>query len=133
MTKFGFSLICEEHHPTELVANAQRAQAAGFDLLTSGPHGWAHGAHGLGRTEAAAGASVEGVSALLRRVRPLVEPRVDFTLSRAELASIDRGAEDADLEALARAARQMALAENVAVFHGWEAAGIAGVTGASPH
>jgi hypothetical protein len=35
MTKFGFSLICEEHHPTELVANAQRAEAAGFDLLTS--------------------------------------------------------------------------------------------------
>jgi hypothetical protein len=35
MTNFGFSLICEEHHPTELVANAQRAEAAGFDLLTS--------------------------------------------------------------------------------------------------
>ena len=35
MTNFGFSLICEEHHPTELVANAQRADVARFDLLTS--------------------------------------------------------------------------------------------------
>lgn len=38
MPSFGYSLMCEEHHPTELVANAQRAEAAGFDFLTISDH-----------------------------------------------------------------------------------------------
>ena len=54
-------------------------------------------------------------------------------VARAELDDIARGAEDADLDDLAQAARRIALAENVAVFNGWDEAGITGITAASPH
>jgi uncharacterized linocin/CFP29 family protein len=65
-------------------------------------------------------------------VLPLVEVRADFELSRAELRDADRGADDTDLEALDTAAHQIAVAENIAVFHGWQGA-ITGIGEASPH
>jgi len=99
----------------------------------SGPEGWEHSATNLGRTEAIAEAPAEGVQARARRVLPLVELRTPFSVSREELRDNDRGAEDADLDDLDEAAKQLALAENVAVFHGWEQAGIGGITEASPH
>jgi uncharacterized linocin/CFP29 family protein len=43
-----------------------------------------------------------------------------------------RGAEDADLEDLDRAAHQIAVAENKAVFHGWHGA-MTGIEEATPH
>jgi uncharacterized linocin/CFP29 family protein len=98
----------------------------------SGPHGWEHSATNLGRTEPLAGPAPEAVSGLRRRVLPLIELRIDFELARAELRDADRGADDADLEALDRAARQVAVAENTAVFHGWQGA-IEGITDSSPH
>ena len=58
--------------------------------------------------------------------------RADFELSRDELRDADRGADDVDLEALDKAAHQIAVAENVAVFHGWKDA-ITGIAEASPH
>lgn len=99
----------------------------------SGPHGWEHSATNLGRVEPIAQAPCPGVSGQRRRVLPLAEARADFTLSREELRAGDRGAADLDLEALDRAARNLAVAENKAVFHGWPQAGIQGVTEASPH
>jgi uncharacterized linocin/CFP29 family protein len=100
----------------------------------SGPHGWERSATNLGRTEALPGGGpVEGVEAVRRRVLALVEPRAWFSLSRAELEAVDRGAQDADLDALDQAARRIALAENTAVFNGWKQAGIAGIGPASPH
>lgn len=96
-----------------------------------GPQGWGHSATNLGRTEAIDG-NAEGVSALRRRVLPLVEVRVDFTVSRAEMRDDDRGAVDVDLESLDHAAHQIAVAENSAVFNGWASAGITGVIEASP-
>jgi uncharacterized linocin/CFP29 family protein len=98
----------------------------------SGPHGWERSATNLGRTEELSPPNGEGVTALRRRVLPLAELRADFTVSLAELRDNDRGAVDADLAALDEAARQIAVAENVAVFHGWAQAGIAGVSTASP-
>ncbi|HEX3238928.1 MAG TPA: family 1 encapsulin nanocompartment shell protein [Solirubrobacterales bacterium] len=98
----------------------------------SGPHGWEHSATNLGRTEEMPPPNGKGVSALRRRVLPLAELRADFAISRAELRDDDRGAVDADLAPLDEAARQIALAENVAVFHGWEQAGIDGIAAASP-
>jgi uncharacterized linocin/CFP29 family protein len=97
-----------------------------------GPKGWEHSATNLGRTEGIDG-NEEGVSALRRRVLPLVEVRVDFTVSRAEMRDDDRGALDVDLESLDNAAHQIAIAENSAVFNGWASAGIAGVVEASPY
>jgi uncharacterized linocin/CFP29 family protein len=98
----------------------------------SGPRGWDHSATNLGRTEQLASAPSEGVTGLRRRVLPLVELRADFSLSRAELRDADRGAADVDLAALDRAAHQVALSENVAVFHGWKDA-ITGIAESSPH
>ncbi len=98
----------------------------------SGPLGWEHSATNLGRTRAITGSTAEGVSGLQRVVLPVVELRADFALSRAELRDADRGAADTDLEALDKAAHQIALAENVAVFHGWHSA-IRGIAEASPH
>jgi uncharacterized linocin/CFP29 family protein len=98
----------------------------------SGPLGWEHSATNLGRTTPLPSASADGVQGRQRRVLPVVELRVDFELSREELRDADRGAPDADLEALDDAAHQMALAENVAVFHGWNDA-ITGIAEASPH
>jgi uncharacterized linocin/CFP29 family protein len=65
-------------------------------------------------------------------VLPLLELRADFALSRDELRDADRGAEDADLEALDNAAHEIAVAENVAVFHGWDGA-LTGIVSATPH
>jgi uncharacterized linocin/CFP29 family protein len=98
----------------------------------SGPHGWRHAATNLGRIEEVDSPGGGGVTAAQRRVLPLVELRAEFTVSRAELADNDRGAVDADLEALDEAAQRIAIAENVAVFHGWAKAGIAGIAEASP-
>jgi uncharacterized linocin/CFP29 family protein len=98
----------------------------------AGPQGWEHSATNLGRVGSLASTPSEGVSGLQRRVLPLIELRADFELSRAELRDADRGADDTDLEPLDSAAHQIALAENVAVFHGWKDA-ITGVSEASPH
>ena len=98
----------------------------------SGPNGWDYSASNLGRTEPLPGAPAEGVSVRRRRVQPLVEARADFELSREELRDADRGAADADLAPLDRAARDIAVAENVAVFHGWADAST-GIAEASPY
>jgi uncharacterized linocin/CFP29 family protein len=72
------------------------------------------------------------VTGLQRRVLPLVEVRADFALSRAEIRDADRGADDADWEPLDTAAHQIAVSENIAVFHGWNGA-MEGITEATPH
>jgi uncharacterized linocin/CFP29 family protein len=98
----------------------------------SGPHGWEYSATTLGRVSALKSPPCKGVSGLQRRVLPLVEVRADFELSRSELRDADRGAEDADYEPLDKAAHQIAVSENIAVFHGWKGA-IEGITECTPH
>jgi uncharacterized linocin/CFP29 family protein len=97
-----------------------------------GPRGWEHSATNLGRVESVE-APGEGVSALRRRVLPLVELRVDFTVARAEMRDDDRGAIDVDLDSLDNAAHQIAVCENSAIFNGWAKAGIGGVIESSPY
>jgi uncharacterized linocin/CFP29 family protein len=99
----------------------------------AGPHGWEHSATSLGRSRPLADAPVDGVSGAQRQVLATVELRAPFRVARDELRDADRGAEDIDLDALDVAAHRMATAENRAVFHGWEAAGIAGIAPVSPH
>jgi uncharacterized linocin/CFP29 family protein len=123
----GWKLLDEE--ATERLTTALAARKL---VDFSGPHGWEHSATNLGRTSPLAAAPSDGVSGLQRRVLPLVEVRADFTVSRSELRDADRGAEDAGLESLDKAAHQIALAENVSVFHGWQGA-ITGIAEASPH
>jgi uncharacterized linocin/CFP29 family protein len=99
----------------------------------AGPHGWQYSATNLGRTTALTKVPVDGVVAEQRRVQAAVELRVPFSLARSELRDADRGAEDVDLDALDEAAQRIATAENRAVFHGWDAAGITGIAQAATH
>jgi uncharacterized linocin/CFP29 family protein len=99
----------------------------------SGPHGWTHSAETLGRVEGVARAPAAGVNAAIRRLQPLAELRTPFALSRRELEAIDRGSRDYDLQSVIDAAHQAATAEDAAVFHGYDAAGILGISGSSPH
>lgn len=108
------------------------ALAARKLLDFSGPRGWEHSASDLGRTAPLTSSPCAGVTGLQRRVLPLVELRADFELSRVELRDADRGAVDPDLAALDTAAHQIAVAENITVFHGWHGA-ITGIEEASPH
>ncbi len=98
-----------------------------------GPYGWQYSATNLGRVENVSETPSDGISAMRRRVLALIEVRADFEISRAELRDDDRGAADADLEPLDRAAHQIAVAENRAVFHGWPEASIEGICEVSPH
>ena len=97
-----------------------------------GPHGWAHSATSLGRSQPVPG-PVEEVEARQRLVLPLVELRVPFTLSRAELDDVDRGATDLELGRLDAAARLLGLAENTVVFGGHDRGGIRGILASSSH
>lgn len=103
----------------------------------SGPHGWAHSATNLGRTEpvntAPPGTKSETVMARRRRVLALSEFRVSFTVDCSELQDTERGATDVDFADLDRATYDAALIENRAIFHGWPEAGITGIVEASAH
>jgi uncharacterized linocin/CFP29 family protein len=123
----GWKLLDEE--ATERLSAALAARKL---VDFSGPHGWEHSATNLGRV-AALGEGVSDVSAHQRSVLPLVELRDEFVVSRAELGDADRGASDADLKSLDDAAQRMARAENSAVCHGFQAAGVVGITKASSH
>jgi uncharacterized linocin/CFP29 family protein len=128
ITEAGWGLIDQEAR--ERLAPALAARKL---VDFSGPHGWEHSATNLGRTRPGADAEFEGVFTRQRRVLPVVELRAPFEISREELRDADRGAQDIDLDALAEAARRMATAENRAVFHGFEAAGIEGIAQSSTH
>jgi uncharacterized linocin/CFP29 family protein len=128
ITDRGWELL-EDEARQQLVSALAARKLVDF----SGPHGWEHSATNLGRVETVPGTLVEGVRPSRRSVLPLVEPRADFSVARAELEAIARGAEDPDFDALDEAARRIALAENSAVFNGWEAAGITGIVAATPH
>ncbi|GFZ87743.1 family 1 encapsulin nanocompartment shell protein [Dyella caseinilytica] len=69
----------------------------------------------------------EGIQAALREVKAVVELRVPFELSRHAIDSVERGANDPDLQPLKDAARKIAFAEDRAVFEGYEHAGIPGI------
>lgn len=117
----------------EAVARLRPQLAARRLVDFDGPKGWAASAIDLGRVETLGDPPSPGVEAQRRRVLPLVELRVPFTLERAALDDAERGDPAIDLGPLAGAARQLALAENAAVFHGYAAAGIRGITEESSH
>ncbi|MFF4754652.1 family 1 encapsulin nanocompartment shell protein [Streptomyces sp. NPDC002514] len=80
-----------------------------------------------------AAAPAEGVTARIRRFQPLVELRVPFTVDRQQVDDVARGAKDADWQPVKDAARQLAFAEDRAVFEGYAAADIAGLRESSSH
>jgi uncharacterized linocin/CFP29 family protein len=128
ITEAGWRLIDDEAR-----ARLSPALAARKLVDFAGPHGWEHSAVNLGRTRELANAPLDGLVAAQRQVLALVELQAPFSIARSELADADRGAEDVDLSSLDEAAHQIASAENRAVFHGWEEAGIAGIADVARH
>jgi len=97
-----------------------------------GPKGWQKAAVSTGRAKALDPAPRVGVEARVRQVLPLIELRAIFELSREEMDAVDRGAENPDLDPVIAAARQIALAEDGAIFHGYSAGGIDGICEEAP-
>lgn len=93
----------------------------------AGPLGWEASAIATGRVERLGGEAGKGVEARLRAVQRLVELRVPFELKREAIEAAARGAKDPQLDPVRDAAGAAALAEDRAVFHGYDAAGIRGL------
>ena len=91
-----------------------------------GPAGYALSAVGTGRVRDIA-APADGVLARQRLATALVELRAAFTLDRGEIDDVERGAEDSDWDPVKEAARQIAFAEDRAIFDGYQPAGIEGI------
>ena len=98
----------------------------------AGPKGWTKSAVGTGRVKPLNPGLRPGVAAAARQVLPMVELRAVFELSRDELDAVDRGSKNPDLDPVIAAARNIAMAEDAAVFHGYAAAGIEGLCEAAP-
>jgi uncharacterized linocin/CFP29 family protein len=97
----------------------------------NGPLGWDAAAVSLGRAEKLSPPIQEGVASRVRLVQPMVEIRIPFEVQREELEAVARGAKDPDLDAVRNAARAAAVAEDRAIFQGYDAARIDGIFRAS--
>ena len=93
----------------------------------TGPDGPALASVGTGHLAEIEPPSGDGVLAWQRAAQQLVMLRVPFTLSRVEVDNVERGAQDSDWQPVKDAARQIAFAEDRAIFDGYAAAGISGV------
>ena len=69
----------------------------------------------------------DGVLAHLRESKPLVRLRVPFTIRRTDIDDVERGSQDSDWDPVKDAAKQLAFAEDRAIFEGYEDASIAGI------
>lgn len=98
-----------------------------------GPLGWKAGSVDLGRLEIPKEQKIKGVYWGTRKVLPLVEIRIPFTLKQAELDDINRGSEDPDLSPLEEAADKLAQFEDGAIYHGFSEGCIKGLLESSAH
>lgn len=69
----------------------------------------------------------DGVVAHLRESKPLVRLRVPFTINRVDVDDVERGSQDSDWDNVKEAAKQLAFAEDRAIFEGYAAAEIGGI------
>lgn len=69
----------------------------------------------------------DGITAYLRNAQPLVELKIPFSITREAIDDVERGAADSDWDPVVRAARELALAEDRAIFSGYSAALINGL------
>src|SRR5271163_1287736 len=91
-----------------------------------GPAGTGLSAVGTGHLRTIT-AQAKGIIARQREVKAMVELRVPFELDRQQIDDVDRGANDSDWQPAKDAARQIAFAEDGAIFEGYTAAGIVGI------
>jgi len=69
----------------------------------------------------------QGIIANRREMKPLVELRVPFELSRQEIDDVERGSDDSDWQPAKDAAKKLAFAEDRAIFNGYRDADIQGI------
>ena len=72
-------------------------------------------------------AQTDGVIAHTRVGQPVVELRIPFSVDRQQVDDVERGAKDTDWQPAKDAARQLAFAEDRAIFEGFPAGGIPGI------
>jgi uncharacterized linocin/CFP29 family protein len=92
-----------------------------------GPHSWELSAVNLGGLDMGKKELIPEVGWGLRKVLPLTEIRVPFSLDIMDLDHVVRGSKTADIDAVAGAAQKAALFEETAVYLGFKAAGITGI------
>lgn len=103
-----------------------------FDF--EGPKGWEYSAVNLGEIDVLESPGVhQGLPWGLRKVLPLLELRVPFTLSMREIDNAARGSDAIDLAPLEEAARQTATFEETAVYQGLKEGSIEGIADCTPH
>ncbi len=110
----------------EATRTLKRYLAARRVVDVQGPSGEMLSAVGTGHLRNIT-APATGILARQRVVKPLVELRVPFELDRQAIDDVERGANDSDWQPVKDAARQIAFAEDGAVFDGYDAAGIQGI------
>jgi uncharacterized linocin/CFP29 family protein len=118
----------------EAMRTLKRHMAARRVVDVEGPSGYGLSAVGTGhilRVEP----PVEAVSAAVREVQPIVELIAPFELERQTIDDVERGAQDADWQPVKDAARQLAFAEDRAIFEGYAPGRIGGIRQATsnPH
>jgi uncharacterized linocin/CFP29 family protein len=91
-----------------------------------GPAGLTLAAVGTGHLTSLT-APADGVQARARLAKTVVEFRVPFVVDRQAVDDVERGAEDADWQPVKDAAKQIAFAEDRAIFDGFPAAAIEGI------
>jgi uncharacterized linocin/CFP29 family protein len=91
-----------------------------------GPAGTDHSAVGTGHLRSIT-APRQGILSRQREVKALVELRAPFELTRQAIDDVERGANDSDWQPAKDAAREIAFAEDAAIFDGYSAAGIEGI------
>jgi uncharacterized linocin/CFP29 family protein len=104
----------------------KRYLAARRVVDVKGPAGTGLSAVGTGHLRTIAAPAKE-IVARQREVKALVELRVPFELNRHAIDDVERGANDSDWQPAKDAARQLAFAEDGAIFEGYAAAGIEGI------
>src|ERR1700723_4095487 len=72
-------------------------------------------------------APAEGIIARQRQVKPLVELRVPFELSRQTIDDVERGSDDSDWQPAKDAGKKLAFSEDRAIFNGSLEADIQGI------
>jgi uncharacterized linocin/CFP29 family protein len=86
----------------------------------NGPHGIELGAISTGRLLVPSHQTNESINFGIREVVPIIEVRKPFTLDLWEIDNASRNAEDLDLTALEKAARQIASFEDEALYYGFD-------------
>ena len=110
----------------EIARTFKRYLAGRRAVDVKGPFGSEFSAVATGHLRSLPG-SRDGVIATQREAQTLVELRVPFKLSRTDIDDVERGANDSNWQPAKDAAKQMAFAEDGAIFEGYSKAGIVGI------